>query len=544
MGADCAGRRRTDAMLFGLLGLVVAGGIGLRWKHLVNYGFLLNGDDGVVALMAMHMLQGEGLPLVFYGQHYMGTLDAMVAALLFGLLGISAETYKLGILLHAGLTLILVGWAVVRQWGPTRACLAVGLLAVSPAAIRWQMDPANYGLLFLFAAALTGLTLPLLADSAPRNEAGRTGLLYGWAFVAGLGFWMHSLVVSLVLPVPLLMWLRGALPVGRKLTATLGCFALGALPLLLHNLAYPLATPRQFAGFFLDVSSRSQVEHLSAVEIVLRGLWHKLDPAVVGPALLVAVGGYSLRDYPALAALSYPAVLAFLTLLLAPAATWGREARVRGWRGWVASGEGGVLTWLLLSAGLVVFLGSTRARYMALLVPLAALLLAGRWSEGLWGRRLHATLLGGLLLYLTTAALVLNVVRPLTLPNPIPALARFLETKGLTRGYAGHELAFPLVVETRGAVLVSSLAGPVVNDQYPPYTRAVEAAPAPFYLYAEQEPLGLALLTYLRGQGVTFQESPVDGHRVFWGLSRAVRPDEFLPEPYLTAYRRARGSAP
>ncbi len=506
----------------------------------MNWGYLLSGDDGVVALMGLHILTGADFPLMFYGQHYMGTLDAMVAAVAFGWLGVSAKTFKLTLLLYAAATLVLVGWTALRLWGLSRACLVVGLLAVSPAAIRWQMDQPNYGMLYLFTALLLALTVRLLA--APGAPAGprQTAWLCGWAFVAGAGVWMHSLILSLVLPVPFLLWLRGTLPAGRRLALAVACAILGLAPLLLHNIVNPFATLRQFGGFFLDVSSRSEVEGLSWLEIVLRGLRHKVDPVTVGANLLVAIGGYGLRDYPVLSRLSYPAVVAFLTLLAACAAAAGREAKRLGWRTWGASQEGSILAWLLLSAFLVVFLGSTRSRYMALLVPLAALLLAGRWSA-LGGSRpvcvALQTLLGGLWAYLAAAALVLNVSEPLTLPNPVPALARFLESRGLTLGYAGFELAYPLVVETQEAVRVSPLAGPLVDDRYPAYTRAVEAAPSPFYLYAEGEPLEI-LADYLRRQGIGFEDSRVEGHRVLWGLTRPVRPDEFLPEPYLSVYKR------
>ena len=102
--------------------MLVAVGLGLRWRHVLNYHCLLTGDDGIVALMALHILSGKEIPLVFYGQHYMGTLDAMVAALFFRWFGVSAEIYKLTVLLSAGLTLVLLGWAVWLLWGWRRAC--------------------------------------------------------------------------------------------------------------------------------------------------------------------------------------------------------------------------------------------------------------------------------------------------------------------------------------------------------------------------------------------------------------------------------------
>ncbi len=519
--------------------MLVAVGLGLRWRHVLNYHCLLTGDDGIVALMALHILSGKEIPLVFYGQHYMGTLDAMVAALFFHWFGVSAEIYKLTVLLSAGLTLVLLGWAVWLLWGWRRACGAVALFALSPAAARWQMDQPNYGMLFLFGAGLLVVSVSLVSDARRRGGAWPVGLLCGWAFLAGVGFWAHSLIISLVLPLPFLMWLRGDVPPAKITGLAFTCFLVGLAPLVLHNIEYPFATLRQFAGFSLDVASRSDVQDLSVWQVVLRGIWHKIDPATVPRNLLVAVGGFGLSDYGALSLLSYPAVLTLVGLVAATGRVWWQGRRGQDWRGWIGSRTGLVLSWLLLTTGLVLILGSTRSRYMALLVLILPLLIVGRWNHAFWTGALHATLVAGLLLYLAAASLVLNVSKPLTLQNPVPGLARFLESQGLSLGYAGFGLAYPLAVHTRESVRVSPLAGPRVDDLYPPHTHAVESSPAPFYVYPEDEPLGQVLTDYLRRKGIRFEVTRVERHLVFWGLSLSVRPDEFLPEPYLTAYKRA-----
>ena len=50
-------------------------------------------DEAVVALMARHILQGER-PVFFYGQAYMGSLDAWLVAIGFQLLGESVLTIR------------------------------------------------------------------------------------------------------------------------------------------------------------------------------------------------------------------------------------------------------------------------------------------------------------------------------------------------------------------------------------------------------------------------------------------------------------------
>ncbi len=66
---------RPGAILFSILGAALA------WKAalLVLDCVPFNADEAVVALMARHILQGER-PIFFYGQAYMGSLDAYLVA--------------------------------------------------------------------------------------------------------------------------------------------------------------------------------------------------------------------------------------------------------------------------------------------------------------------------------------------------------------------------------------------------------------------------------------------------------------------------------
>ena len=66
-------------LFYGLLTL----GVLARVTMLVRYGLVSGGevdvylaDEGVVGLMAMHILEGRELPVFFYGQDYLGALEA------------------------------------------------------------------------------------------------------------------------------------------------------------------------------------------------------------------------------------------------------------------------------------------------------------------------------------------------------------------------------------------------------------------------------------------------------------------------------------
>ncbi|HEY6407432.1 MAG TPA: hypothetical protein VIY29_08190, partial [Ktedonobacteraceae bacterium] len=53
-----------------------------------------NSDEATIGLMAMHIQRGE-LPIFYYGQNYMGALEAYLGAGLFSVFGVSLFTLRL-----------------------------------------------------------------------------------------------------------------------------------------------------------------------------------------------------------------------------------------------------------------------------------------------------------------------------------------------------------------------------------------------------------------------------------------------------------------
>src|SRR5258707_7474591 len=58
-----------------------------------------NSDDGTICLMALHIAYRGEYPVFFYGQGYMGPLEAYLAALLFHLFGPSLFVLRLGLII-------------------------------------------------------------------------------------------------------------------------------------------------------------------------------------------------------------------------------------------------------------------------------------------------------------------------------------------------------------------------------------------------------------------------------------------------------------
>ena len=54
-----------------------------------------NGDEAMMNLAALHISEGRDFPIFFYGQHYLGVLEAYIGALLFHIFGPSVLPMRL-----------------------------------------------------------------------------------------------------------------------------------------------------------------------------------------------------------------------------------------------------------------------------------------------------------------------------------------------------------------------------------------------------------------------------------------------------------------
>ena len=115
--------------IIGLTGAIIVAAalkIGLLLTGVVPF----NADEAIVALMARHILEGER-PVFFYGQAYMGSLDAYLVAGAFRLFGTQVWAIRLvQTLLYLGIlgTTALLGKEAFRSWKV--GVLAMLLLAI------------------------------------------------------------------------------------------------------------------------------------------------------------------------------------------------------------------------------------------------------------------------------------------------------------------------------------------------------------------------------------------------------------------------------
>ncbi|MEU5965295.1 hypothetical protein ABZ777_29150 [Micromonospora parva] len=237
-----------------LTGLAVLAGVGYRFWLLWQAAPPTNSDEATMGLAALHIARGEGFPIWFYGQQYMGTLEAYLAAPVFAvaggpsLLGLRLPTlalYALFLLLAWRLTLRLTG---DRWFG----LLMVVLLALgSDRIVKNQLIAGGgYPEMNVAAAALALLAVDLATDRTrppanagrpDRTSAGRRGWRLArwatWGFLAGLMLWVDPLVLPYVAATGVVLVAFRRRELWGAAGALLGAAAvLGAAPLLLHSL--------------------------------------------------------------------------------------------------------------------------------------------------------------------------------------------------------------------------------------------------------------------------------------------------------------------
>jgi hypothetical protein len=228
---------------------VAAGGVILAttlWRLvLLGLGWpLTNSDEGTVGIMALHIAYRGAHPIFFYGQHYMGSLEAFLAAGLFRLF--SPSLLLLRVVPLGLFTLALIGIYVLSRLLFSRAWALVTLLLVSAGSGLAMANElraiGGYPETLLFCALLmlcaSWLALSYQPQAAKRTQIRRWLVYLLWGLVAGLGMWTDMLIAPSILASGLLLLLLCWRELWRPLTL-LCLFAglcIGAFPLIYYNL--------------------------------------------------------------------------------------------------------------------------------------------------------------------------------------------------------------------------------------------------------------------------------------------------------------------
>jgi hypothetical protein len=254
---------RYHFTVYGLLAFVVILLAAILRVLILQKGWpTLDSDEATTGLMALHILNRGEHPLVFYGQKYMGTIEAYLAAFSFTILGPSVFTLRLGMVLLFVFFLVSTYLLISLLYSRRAALLTLCVLSLGTPELFFRELEANggYGEIIFFGSLLLLLAswLALTARQGPHflQVSWRRLLAYiAWGLVAGLAIWSDPLVLPFVATTALLLLIFCRSELRRSVVALLICgFLLGIAPQLLYTVTAVQPPPTSLFGS--DTSTR------------------------------------------------------------------------------------------------------------------------------------------------------------------------------------------------------------------------------------------------------------------------------------------------
>jgi hypothetical protein len=497
--------------------------------------------------VALHIATGRAHPTYIYGQHYMGALEAYLAAPFVGVFGPSITTLRLGTLaLFIGFFWATYWWSR-RTFSPWFAVLVTVFLALGSDRVLRNELQANggYGEMLFLGALLVALTAAL---ALPRVVVRRRWLAFGaWGVTAGAAMWSDALVAPYVLVLGLaLLALCWRELLGWPAAALVGGSIIGLAPAIIHNVRLPAGVgtlhdlraydvvDQPGTGITLMDHVRGTVEGtaLSTGMCDMLGCtpWQRWWAWAV-PALLlaaIALGGWTLlhrrRPAPSLPTATRPEpVRAVLLVALAAGAllTMGVFGR---------STHSVILVW-------------QSSRYVSNVMISAPVLLWPLWvavrtrARGGWPRLATAVVnvsaVGVLALVAVTAASAHVSVFAESRDSGVLVRDRdrdvvaALDRLGVDRFYTDFFLCHRLIFQTDERLVCATMLDDLTPgwDRYLPYRDTLAQTPDPAYILYEGSEMERQFQAYLGEHGLTATVTPVDAYRIYQLPSRIPVPN-------------------
>lgn len=519
----------------------------LIWQNAVPF----NSDEAIVALMARHILEGE-LPIFFYGQAYMGSLDAFFVAAGFWLLGDAVWVIRfVQLLLYLGVLITTYRLGEVA-FGSTRVgLLAAGLLAIPTVntTLYTTVSLGGYGEALLIGnlILLSGLRAVRILTSASleRNQTpAQSARWWFWcgaySFWTGLGVW--ALGLTLVYSVPMGIYLvvmifrtvnksRFRALGGAGLVGGIGSI-LGAFPWWVYAFQHGLHS--LVSELFGSAVAVEQVSYLS------RAVQHLISLVLLGGTVTLGFRPPWAVEWLALPVLP-------LTLILWMWVFW-TSARQKWWTGPERHGKivmGGVM--LVVAVGFVFtsFGVDPSGRYflpfstpLALMVAQAILAAPIRYPMLRWcfPMVLIAYSLAG------TVQCAMRVPPGITTQFNAETqvdhrydqeLIGFLQKEGETRGYTHYWVSYPLAfLSSEQLIFVpqlpyhANMSYTPRDDRYSLYDDSVASSRRVAYITTSQPELDRLLRVNFQNLGAEWEEKTIGDYQVFYHLSKPIRAEQ------------------
>ena len=308
--------RRDAALAF----LLFASALIARWPLIERGETLLHPDEAVVGLMAQDIAHGQRFPIYFYGQRYMGALEAYVIAAISSLFHDPIHALRMGPALFFAALVVLQYLMLTRWFGRAGGLLgAACLIAGSPMFAQWSISArGGYVENLTWGTALLWAYSEWFAFARPAGENIRRRRQFMFGLLTGSGFWINPAIAFFLIPIGIHALMSGPVqvlersrvwrllaPLGRCRLPVLALLAILALNIcwsvvvedgqvrtmfLLDSVPHAIGIPILFAiAGFLIVMTRSAV--YPALRSIINSNVHLILGAMVGamPAVMYVV---------------------------------------------------------------------------------------------------------------------------------------------------------------------------------------------------------------------------------------------------------------
>lgn len=505
-----------------------------------------DGDEAIMNLEALHIGNYGEHPIFFYGQHYLGVLEAYVGALILRLCGASTLPMRLEMIAFTAGFFICLFILTCKLYTRAFALLILVLfLFGSQWTMMHQILPTGYPELPLFVTLIFLLSYTLAASrQLPFHR--RLLLYFLWGLLVGLGFWGDLLIAPYVLVSSVLLlvfcwrevlkragWLSllglciGAAPLlFYNLTAAPGQDSLHVLLHLVGNDTHPSLKYHLIASIFYALpltlgyaSSACIPTHWSGILFagpehrsceISMGAWGLLYLLLAGCALLLSC--LALRKWYRLERSNkrhHSLVREFARLMLLCGFGLSFLSYARG--GGVSldpidSWRYLICTWVSLPAVLWPLWTCDQS-------------LQQRWTRGGALLLKYSVLLGlGFALISSTVSTFQQQVPLQQAKNQrLAHLENTLEYLHMTRFYSEYWTCNPILLETQEQLICSNTSNTLAHsdDRYALYPMLVEADPHPGFVYPNTAQQITTLNTYLARYHLQYERITLPGYVIY-----------------------------
>ena len=500
--------------------------------------FPFNADEAIVGLMARHILVGER-PIFFYGQAYMGSLDAYLVAGMFVLLGktvLAIRTTQLVLFLGTIITTIAIAKVAFKSL--SSGWIAALLLAIPTVntTLYTTASLGGYGEALLIGNIILLLGLIICRKQNNGLFPGKFEVFFLGGMI-GLGLWANGLTLIYSLPVAAILLYRlvKQSKTRVKLTGTLigliiTGFITGSFPWWIY------AAQNGFYALIVELTG-------SAVAVETQGWLIKTAQHLLNFILFGVTALLGLRPPWGVSWLAGPFIPVALLFWVSTVVFWIRQTRRTGEFITAYRILGGVALCLIGGFLFTPFGVDPSGRYF---LPLSILLClaAGQFISSFGKIKWQIVAVGVILLFQGWGTLECAAQNPPGITTQFNAitvidthyqekLIQFLKTNGEVHGYTNYWVTYPLAFLTGEEVIYSprlpyhgNLSYTARDDRYPLFTRLVEENPTSAYITTHNPVLDEVLRREFNTRGIKWLENVIGDYHIFYGLSRRVSPAE------------------